>query len=140
MTEPHNNDSNKRKDPPVSEDDDQESISDVDGEVYSEIQEELPHRPAFDQGLKMINETAKDSLRQLRNILEQCSDVSPDLNNMIAKADEALSPRDPQRPMVGMVGATGTGTFADFPWADRVLTKDREKFCTQRGHRHSLPV
>jgi hypothetical protein len=78
---------------PISDDDAEEGDADaMDNARYSEAQEALPQRPAFDKALEVLEKKIALSTQKLQNTLGKHCSVSEDLRNIKSKADDAAVP------------------------------------------------
>jgi hypothetical protein len=128
---------------PISDDDAEEGDADaMDNAPYSEAQEALPQRPAFDKALEVLEKKIALSTQKLQNTLGKHCSVSEDLRNIKSKADDAAVPLAPERLMVAAVGASGVGNIFGL-----LLSREhkahychyREELFAQQNYRHAAP-
>jgi ABC-type glutathione transport system ATPase component len=85
---------------------DADSLNEV---VHNGSKEPFPQRPAYDKGLYSLYKKNQKLVNQLLKVLKPHASVSKELQNMLAKAEEAMELPVPERVMVALVGGTGAG-------------------------------
>ena len=81
-------------------------------QTYDASTEAFPRRPAFDEDLASAKCRAHSTVLQLHEVLSRNFSQSTELKAMLDKAVEALSEPEPERLLIGMVGATDAGNRA----------------------------
>lgn len=81
--------------------------------VYDGSKEPFPKRPAYDKALYDLLKKDQKLVKKLLKVIDQHAHVSKELQNMQAKAREAIKLPTPDRVMVALVGGTGAGEHSE---------------------------